>query len=98
MRRVESSDEFYRLQHVGEGLLYNDYSGCGENGGETNILHVAYCETLQRANTNYTKYHFDTLDEAISWLKVNRGAEGVGWKRCGICHASDPDDFDLDGY
>lgn len=92
MQKIEDNDELFRLHHIGVGLLYNDYSRHGAGGDKYNILHTAGCRTLKRADAKFDKYHFDTLTEATRWLHTNRGVEGIGWKRCGTCHASPPED------
>jgi len=43
---------------------------------------------VARSNVNIPKIFFSNFDEAIAWLRENRGEEGEKWKRCGRCQAS----------
>ena len=87
MKRIESQAELEHLHSVGEGLIYNDFSRKGPSGKKYNILHAAYCRWMLRSNVNVPKYFFSDIDEAIEWLRKNRGEEGKNWKCCGTCQA-----------
>ncbi|TET20076.1 hypothetical protein E3J74_04510 [Candidatus Bathyarchaeota archaeon] len=75
-----SLDDF----NIGDGFIYNDYSGRGATGKEYNILHIAFCNWVTRSKANIPKYFFNNIDEAIKWLSINRRGN---WKRCGSCLA-----------
>lgn len=87
MRTIADDDDLLRLRRAGTGLIYNDFSGTGASGGSYNVLHLATCRQLARANTHVAKLHFDSLEEAILWLEGHRGPEGRNWKRCDTCGA-----------
>ena len=84
MKRIETDAELRRLHTIGDGFIYNDYSGRGATGKEYNILHVAFCSWVTSSKANIPKYFFNTIDEAIKWLHTNRRGN---WKRCGSCLA-----------
>lgn len=87
MKRIETDEELRHLRNNGTGLIYNDFSGTGAGGDQYNVLHHTTCYQLNRANLGVPKLHFKSLAEAQTWLGANRGAEGVGWTRCGTCKA-----------
>jgi len=84
MKRIETDAELRRLHNIGDGFIYNDYSGRGATGKKYNIIHVAYCNWVTRSKANIPKYFFNNIDEAIKWLRTNRRGN---WKRCGTCLA-----------
>lgn len=87
MKRIRSNAELEQIHSAGVGLIYNDFSGRGPRGKDYNVLHVAYCSWVVRSNVNVPKYFFNNIEEAIKWLRRNRGKEGKNWKRCGTCKA-----------
>ena len=87
IKRIETDAELKRLHNIGDGFIYNDYSGRGATGKEYNILHVAFCNWVTRSKAHIPKYFFNTIDEAINWLSINRGDN---WKRCGTCLTKTP--------
>ena len=87
MKFIGSNAELEQLHSAGEGLIFNDFSGKGPRGKDYNVLHAASCNWVARSNVNVRKYFFSNLDEAIKWLRKNRGEEGENWKRCGTCQA-----------
>ncbi len=92
MKLIKSNAELELLHSVGEGLIYNDYSGKGSPAVTWNVLHAAYCHWLNKDSVNaptsrIPKYFFSDVDTAIAWLRKNRGEEGKNWKRCGTCKA-----------
>ncbi len=82
--RITSDDEFQLILKARTGYVYNDYSGMGPSGKDYNILHSAKCYTFNRSSFQ-RKYYFKKLDEAISWLRENRGEENINWRRCNLC-------------
>ena len=84
MKYVESNAELKRLHSAGKGLIYNDFSRRGSSGKNYNVLHAASCHWLAKSNVNVPKIFFGDIDEAIGWLRKNRGEN---WKRCGSCLA-----------
>jgi len=84
MKYVESNAELRRLHSAGKGLIYNDFSRGGSSGKNYNVLHAASCDWLAKSNVNVPKIFFNDIDEAIGWLRRNRGEN---WKRCGSCLA-----------
>ena len=87
MKFIRSNSELEKLHDAGVGLVYNDFSGRGPKGKDYNVLHAASCSWVVRSNVNVPKYFFKDFDEAIKWLRRNRGSEGKNWKRCGMCRA-----------
>jgi hypothetical protein len=87
MKSINSDSELVQLNDAGQGFIYNDYSGKGASGKDYNILHAASCSWILKSNINVRKLFFRNLDEAIDWLNMNRGKEGISWKRCGSCRA-----------
>jgi len=87
MRIIRSNSELESLHSAGVGLIYNDFSGRGPKGKNYNVLHAAFCSWVVRSNVNVSKYFFSNIDDAIKWLRRNRGKEGRNWKRCGTCKA-----------
>ena len=87
MKSIECNAELEQLHSTSEGLIHNDFSGKGSSGKDYNVLHAASCGLVARSNVNVPKIFFSNLDEAIVWLRENRGKEGEKWKRCGRCHA-----------
>ena len=87
MRIIRSNSELERLHSAGVGLIYNDFSGRGSKGKDYNVLHSAFCSWVVRSNVNVPKYFFSNINDAIKWLRRNRGKEGRNWKRCGTCKA-----------
>ncbi|GEM_PF-1133158 len=86
-RNIQNDSELAKLYEVGEGFIYNDYSGLGNPHVTYNILHAASCNQIKRLDTKKPKFLFRTLTDAIAWLSEQRGEEGKRWRRCGICHA-----------
>ena len=82
MKYVESDGELKRLHSAGKGLIHNDFSRRGSSGKNYNVLHAASCHWLAKSNVNVPKIFFNDIDEAIGWLRKNRGEN---WKRCGSC-------------
>jgi len=87
MKLIANNAELEQLHLAGKGLIYNDFSGKGSHGKNYNILHAASCGWILKSNVNVRKYFFGSIDEAIKWLRKNRGEEGENWKRCGTCKA-----------
>ena len=87
MKCIETNAELGQLQSAGKGFIHNDYSRKGSSGKDYNILHSASCRWVARSNVNVPKIFFENLDEAIRWLRKNRGEEGRNWKCCGTCQA-----------
>jgi len=87
MKFIESNAELEQLHSAGEGLIYNDFSRKGSSGKDYNVLHAASCGWVARSNVNVPKIFFSNLDEAVEWLRKNRGEEGKNWKRCSACQA-----------
>ena len=87
MKKISSDSELVKLNSAGVGLIYNDFSGRGTTGKKYNILHAASCSWVTKSNINVPKYFFSNIDEAVKWLRKNRGKEGKNWKRCGTCKA-----------
>ena len=87
MKTIRSNSELESLHSAGVGFIYNDFSGRGSKGKDYNVLHAASCSWVARSNVNVPKYFFSNIDEAIKWLRRNRGGEGKNWKRCGKCKA-----------
>jgi len=89
MKLIKSNAELKHLYSVGEGLIYNDFSGKGSPAVTWNVLHAAYCNWVLQmvSNADLPKYFFSDIDKAIAWLRKNRGGEGKNWKRCGTCKA-----------
>ena len=87
MKFIESNAELKQLHSAGEGLIYNDFSRKGPSGKDYNVLHAASCSWVARSNVNVLKIFFSNIDEAIEWLRKNRGEEGRNWKRCSTCQA-----------
>ncbi len=90
MKFIESNAELSQLHSASEGLIYNDFSRKGFRGKDYNVLHVAQCRWVLKSNVNVPKIFFSNIDEAIEWLRKNRGEEGRNWKRCGTCQAKAP--------
>ncbi|MGH2965111.1 MAG: hypothetical protein ACRDMH_06995 [Solirubrobacterales bacterium] len=86
MRTVADDQDFAGLRAAADGLLYNDFVPRGDPA--YNVLHSAGCRELARANLSVPKLFFESLDEAVDYLNRERGAEGIGWKRCGTCGAA----------
>jgi len=84
MKKIETDVELRRLHTIGDGFIYNDFSGMGPSGKENNILHIAFCSWVTSSKANIPKYFFNNIDEAIKWLRTNRRGN---WKRCGTCLA-----------
>lgn len=76
---------YRELRSMSQGYIYNDFSGLSPSGKQYNVLHKANCGYLARSNTTVAKLHFDSLDDAINWLRKNRGREGHGWRFCDRC-------------
>ena len=92
MKIIRSNSELERLHSAGVGFIYNDYSGMGSTGKDYNVLHTARCAFVLRSKVKGStriipKYFFNNIDEAVKWLRRNRGREGKNWKRCGVCLA-----------
>lgn len=92
MKTIRSNSELEKLHSAGVGLIYNDYSGRGRTGKDYNVLHAASCTFVLMSKVKGStriihKYFFSDIDEAIKWLRRNRGKEGKNWKRCGVCRA-----------
>lgn len=85
MKVIKSDRELRQICNCGKGFIYNDFSRMAPSGKKYNILHVASCRWLVRSNTNVPKIFFDTAEEAVNWLKANRGEEGTKWKWCDTC-------------
>ena len=51
MKRI-SAAELEHLHSVGEGLIYNDYSGKGSPAVTWNVLHAAYCNWVLQMVSN----------------------------------------------
>jgi hypothetical protein len=85
LREITSDVELQKLRAEGRGYIYNDFGTEGGRRAEWNVLHEASCRHVRRANVSTPKYFFDSLDEAMAWLRGNRGPEGRDWKRCGTC-------------
>ena len=56
MRQLITEEDFQRHRASGRGYIYNDFSRAGASGVSYNVLHLASCRTLLRANTNVDKY------------------------------------------
>ena len=82
MLQLIMEEDFQRHRASGLGYIYNDFSGSGASGVSYNILHLASCRTLLRANTNVDKYFAADLHEALTWLNAKRAQN---WKRCPVC-------------
>ncbi|MDH5779053.1 MAG: hypothetical protein OEZ29_00475 [Candidatus Bathyarchaeota archaeon] len=87
MKYIESNAELRQLHSAGKGLIYNDFSGKGSGGKNYNVLHAASCRWVARSNVKVPKIFFGDIDEAIEWLRKNRGEGGRNWKRCATCEA-----------
>lgn len=86
MKFIESA-ELSQLHSAGEGFVYNDFSRKGSSGKDYNVLHAAYCRWVLKSNVNVPKIFFGNINEAIEWLRKNRGEKGKNWKCCGTCQA-----------
>lgn len=92
MRRVQTNAELEALYAVGVGFIFNAFT-LGPSGARDNVLHVADCDWVRRMLAGsdprkpptVPKVFFAALDEALSWLHANRGAEGTAWKQCSRC-------------
>jgi hypothetical protein len=82
MRKISNEQDFQQCRAGGRGYIYNDFSRTGSDGMDYNILHVASCGTLARANTNVDKYFADDLADLVMWLDSNRRNN---WRRCAVC-------------
>lgn len=82
VRQIANDQELLALYNENSGYIYNDYRGATERGASGNLLHRAGCRHVEKSNTKYPKFFFAHFDEAIDWLKDNRGQEGTGWRRC----------------
>ena len=87
MRRVSSDEELERLHHTGKGLIYNDFPAKEISGELQRVLHAAHCRWISKSNANMPKYFFLNTEEAVQWLKANRGKENEDWRRCKSCDA-----------
>lgn len=85
MRKIETDDDLQSLHAQARGYIYNDYSGIAPRGAVGNVLHTAKCRHIARSNTNYGKFLFVVYEDAVAWLKKNRGLEDVAWRRCRCC-------------
>ena len=85
MRKVIDSKDYQRIQDLGQGFIYNDFSPSGSQP-DFNLLHRASCRWLQRSNLNVDKYFFNSLQEAESWLNNTRGD---AWRKCRTCLVSE---------
>ena len=84
MRKVIDSKDYQRIQDLGQGFIYNDFSPSGSQADE-NILHRASCPWLKKSNLSVDKYYFNSLSEAERWLKDHRGDD---WRKCRTCLVS----------
>ena len=84
MRPIESETELGSIVASASGVILNDPPR--DTGGEANkVLHAVNCRTLRNANLSTPKLFGESADDAVEWLKTNRGEEDDAWKRCGIC-------------
>ena len=77
-----------------KGFVYNDFGtqfpgdSLTWNTTDFNKLHRASCSQVKRmtyiTNGKFTKYHFNTKQEAINWLMENR--ENEGYTFCKFCN------------
>ena len=82
MEEVKNDARWRDILEVGEGYVFNDFSGGGPSGKQYNVVHRATCSYLRSANLSVPKYSFATLDEAAAWLDANRPNN---WKCCKTC-------------
>jgi len=87
MKTIETNEELLRINSVGRGFVFNDYGKVAGRQHEWSVLHSADCDHLLKAEVTTPKYFFDSLDEALEWLREEQRVEGEGWKRCGTCLA-----------
>lgn len=90
IRQIANDEKLLALHNKNAGYIYNDYRGATERGASGNVLHHAGCRHIENSNTKYPKFFFARFDEAIDWLKNNRGQEGTGWRRCACCSEEFP--------
>jgi hypothetical protein len=92
MHSVQTNAELEAFHIAGVGFVFNDFTS-GPSSARDNVLHAASCTWVGRmldgaepqSRPSVRKVFFDTLDEAHSWLMLNRGPEGRSWKRCATC-------------
>lgn len=85
MRKINSTEDYQKIQELGTGLVYNDFLPSGKQG-DFNILHLASCHWLKLSNLNVDKYFFNSTIEAESWLDANRPES---WRKCRTCLVSE---------
>jgi len=81
MEIIRHEDRLRELRETGRGCIFNDFSR-GPSGRQNNVLHESSCTWLRSANLNVAKVFFESVEEAVAWLDVNRPNN---WKRCGTC-------------
>ena len=92
MHHVHTNAELEAFRIASVGFIFNDFTS-GPSGARDDVLHTASCTWVARmldraepqSRPSVPKMFFDTIDEAYSWLRLNRGPEGRSWKRCATC-------------
>jgi hypothetical protein len=90
VERISDEGRFRAICLSGIGVVYNDFTRGGASAGQYNILHVASCTWLRRANLGVPKILFGDAAEATTWLTSERGPEGTAWRRCRTCGGVGP--------
>lgn len=78
MEPIANTEELRTKRAGKKGYIYND----DQAGPEMHVLHYATCTALIMATVPPHKYFSLDLQEAVSWLNVNRGQENANWHRC----------------
>lgn len=82
MESVTQEGRWAEIRERGEGFVFNDFSGKGDQGKKYNVLHRANCPQLGQASTSVEKSFSMDLEELLGWLNICRRGN---WKPCGSC-------------
>ena len=88
--KINNWDQLEIIINKGKGFIYNDF-GTHESWDtpKNNKLHKASCPYLKMLTPNSSgwTYYFDTVEEAISWLELERKDDG--YCKCKNCLKND---------
>lgn len=87
--KIASSIELHNILKIRKGFIYNDFGTISKwDIKNNNKLHKADCYQLkQMTSTSFSwAYYFNTLEEAVQWLKHNRKEEGFVYCKTCLYH------------